>query len=103
MLPASTAALLLAGAGLATAATIPVSVGKNGLTFDPSTIHASVGDVVEFHYWPLNHSVVAGDFSSACRPASSGGFFSGFFPTKAGTVNVCSPAPFPPHPFSILN
>ncbi|KAK3897349.1 hypothetical protein C8A05DRAFT_39102 [Staphylotrichum tortipilum] len=87
MLPPSITALLLAGAALAAATTIPVSVGKNGLTFDPSMIHASVGDVIEFRYWPLNHSVVAGDFSSACRPASSGGFYSGFFPTKAGTVN----------------
>ena len=100
MLTPSTTALLLAGAGLAAAATIPVSVGKNGLTFDPSMIHAAVGDVIEFRYWPLNHSVVAGDFSSACRPASSGGFNSGFFPTKAGTVNVC---PRPLHPASPSN
>ena len=92
--------VLLAGAGLAAAATIPVSIGKNDMTFDPAIIHAAVGDVIEFRYWPWNHSVVAGDFSSACRPASSGGFFSGFFPTQAGTVNVTLPhfLPFPSPP-----
>ena len=91
----SSTALLLAGAGLAAAVTIiPVSVGKGGLTFAPNVIRAEVGDVIEFRYWPLNHSVVAGDFSNACRPAAYNGFFSGFFPTEAGDVNVtCSSSP----------
>jgi plastocyanin len=81
--------LLLAGTGLTAAVTIiPVSVGKSGLTFAPDMIRAQVGDVIEFRYWPLKHSVIAGDFSNACRPAASNGFFSGFFSTKAGTVNV---------------
>jgi plastocyanin len=89
--------LLLAGAGLAAAvAIIPVSVGKSGLTFAPNVIHAQVGDVIEFRYWPLNHSVVAGDFSNACRPAASNGFFSGFFSTKAGTINVLRTTLLPP-------
>ncbi len=81
--------LLLAGADLAAAVTtIPVSVGKTGITFDPDVIQAQVGDVIEFRYWPLNHSVVAGDFYNACRPAAFNGFFSGFFPTEVGAVNV---------------
>jgi plastocyanin len=93
----SSTTLLLAGAGLAAAVTIiPVSVGKSGLTFAPNVIYAQVGDVIEFNYWPLNHSVVAGDFSNACGPATSNGFFSGFFPTKAGTVNVIHTALLPP-------
>jgi plastocyanin len=71
-----------------------MSVGKTGLAFDPDVIQAQVGDVIEFGYWPLNHSVVAGDFSNACRPAAYNGFFSGFFPTEAGDVNVtCSSSP----------
>ncbi|KAL2262261.1 hypothetical protein VTK26DRAFT_1943 [Humicola hyalothermophila] len=87
---ASTKLVALAGlAGQAFAATIPVSVGRDGLTFDPNVIHAHEGDVIEFRFWPRNHSVVAGDFHDGCRPArrEGDGFFSGFFPTEPGTVN----------------
>ncbi|KAK4240543.1 hypothetical protein C8A03DRAFT_41961 [Achaetomium macrosporum] len=85
----SPSALLLVGlAAHAVATTIPVSVGRNGLTFEPNMIHAHEGDVIEFRFWPRNHSVVAGTFDSACRPASEGGFYSGFFPTQPGTVNA---------------
>ncbi len=84
----SPATFLLATASLAAASTIPVLVGKTGLTFEPNTIHANPGDVIEFQFFAKNHSVVAGDFTAACRPASSGGFYSGFFPTAAGVANV---------------
>ena len=82
---------LLLAAGLvmqAGATTIKVAVGKTGLTFDPNIIPAKVGDVLEFNFYPRNHSVVAGDFSKPCQPATSGGFFSGFFPTAVNTTNV---------------
>ncbi|KAH6856148.1 hypothetical protein B0I37DRAFT_366679 [Chaetomium sp. MPI-CAGE-AT-0009] len=81
-------AVFLAAAGLAAATTIPVSVGRNGLTFEPNVIRAHEGDVIEFRFWPRNHSVVAGDFTQACRPATDNGFFSGFFPTQPDTVNA---------------
>jgi plastocyanin len=71
-----------------------VSVGKNGLTFEPNEIRAQQGDVIEFRFWPRNHSVVAGDFNNPCRPAEDNGFFSGFFPTQQG-VNVRNAQP--PH------
>jgi plastocyanin len=90
----SSVTVLLAATGIAAAATIPVSVGMNGLTFEPNEIHAQQDDVIEFRFWPRNHSVVAGDFNNACRPAEENGFFSGFFPTQQG-VNVRSPQP--PH------
>ncbi|KAK4096843.1 hypothetical protein N658DRAFT_501091 [Parathielavia hyrcaniae] len=82
--------LILAASSLAKASShfIPVSVGKTGLTFEPNEIHAEEGDVIEFRFWPRNHSVVAGDFHSACRPAEDNGFSSGFFPTQNGTVNA---------------
>ncbi len=83
--------LLLATASLSAASTIPVLVGKTGLTFEPNLIHANQGDVIEFQFFAKNHSVVAGDFTTACRPASSGGFYSGFFPTAAGVANVRRP------------
>ncbi|KAK4233395.1 hypothetical protein C8A03DRAFT_19534, partial [Achaetomium macrosporum] len=61
--------------------------GGTNLTFEPNEIHAKEGDVIEFRFWPRNHSVVAGDFSEACRPARENGFFSGFFPTQQGQAN----------------
>ncbi|KAK3389618.1 Cupredoxin [Podospora didyma] len=74
----------------ASAATIKVAVGKVGLTFDPSTIPAKVGDIVEFTFYARNHSVVGGDFARPCQPAATGpaAFFSGFnFFTEANTTN----------------
>ncbi|KAL2267215.1 hypothetical protein VTJ83DRAFT_4492 [Remersonia thermophila] len=94
--------LLASAAGLSAAATIPVAVGQNGLRFTPDIIHAAVGDVIEFRFYPRNHSVVAGDFSHPCRPAAHGGFWSGFFPTPEATINdnvfrvtVAHPFPIP--------
>ncbi|KAL2022870.1 hypothetical protein VTK56DRAFT_4401 [Thermocarpiscus australiensis] len=87
MIPTTNIFLLAGVAAQAIASTIPVSVGKTGLTFEPNVIRAQQGDVIEFRFWALNHSVVAGDFANACQPAKQGGFFSGFFPTQANTVN----------------
>ncbi|KAK3687432.1 extracellular serine-rich protein [Podospora appendiculata] len=78
-------------AGLAVQATaystVKVVVGKTGLSFVPNNITAAVGDVLEFHFWAKNHSVVQGLWSEGCQPATHGGFFSGFFPTAAGVAN----------------
>jgi len=71
------------------AATIPIAVGRNGLTFTPNTVTATEGDVLEFRFWARNHSVVQGTWSTGCVPESNGGgFFSGFFPTPEGGPNV---------------
>ena len=72
----------------ANAATHRIDVGMDGFTFTPDSLTAAKGDELEFHYHPLNHSVVMGDFSNPCKPATSGGFFSGFMPTSSGE-NVC--------------
>jgi len=79
---------LLLAAGLALQAgakTIRVDVGKTGLSFTPNSFAADPNDVIEFWYYPRNHSVVAGRWNDACVPATSGGFYSGFFPTPEGT------------------
>ncbi|KID79307.1 uncharacterized protein G6M90_00g021020 [Metarhizium brunneum] len=93
-------ALFLALSAAAAAATIRVDVGEGGaFTFSPDTIKASTGDTLDFHFYPLNHSVVMGDFSSPCAPAKTGGFFSGFMPVSSGEatdsfqVNVNSTDP----------
>ncbi|KAK0659488.1 hypothetical protein QBC41DRAFT_331438 [Cercophora samala] len=80
--------LTLAGfVSQATAITWNVSVGKNGLTFEPNEIRAGAGDIIQFIFWPRNHSVVAGEFTRPCIPRLTGGFWSGFFPTAADTIN----------------
>ncbi|PNP43756.1 hypothetical protein TGAM01_v209508 [Trichoderma gamsii] len=71
---------------VASAKTIRIDVGQGGLTFTPNDITAAVGDILEFHYHPKNHSVVAADFATPCKPKAEGGFYSGFFPTT-GTEN----------------
>lgn len=77
--------LLLALSAAAAAATIRVDVGEGGaFTFSPDTIKAGAGDTLDFHFYPLNHSVVMGDFSNPCAPAKTGGFFSGFMPVSSG-------------------
>jgi len=66
--------------------------------FNPSTITAAQGDMVQFQFNPLNHSVVQGSFEKPCQPLS-GGFFSGFQSVMTGasmpsftiTVNSTDP------------
>ncbi|KAK3985172.1 hypothetical protein QBC44DRAFT_405497 [Cladorrhinum sp. PSN332] len=81
--------LLAAGLAVqASAIQFNVSVGRNGLSFEPNEIRATKDDVIEFRFWPRNHSVVAGRFNEACVPAPAGsGFYSGFLPTPADTIN----------------
>jgi plastocyanin len=90
---ASAALLSLAGA-----AKHIVDVGKNGLLeFSPNSTTANVGDIVEFHYYPKNHSVVQTSFASPCQFSLASPFFSGFMPTTSGeavsqsNTNVMNP------------
>ncbi|KAL7799121.1 Cupredoxin [Trichoderma ceciliae] len=70
---------------VASAKTIRIDVGENGaLNFTPDNLQASTGDILEFHYHSINHSVVAADFAKPCQPKAEGGFYSGFFPTSSG-------------------
>ncbi|KAL2178360.1 uncharacterized protein P884DRAFT_258452 [Thermothelomyces heterothallicus CBS 202.75] len=65
-----------------------VVAGRPGLRFDPENIVAEVGDVVEFHFLPRNHSVVEASFDAPCAPRDDSApgspttFFSGFFPVS---------------------
>jgi plastocyanin len=77
-----------------TGVTHRVTAGFNGLNFEPDNISAAIGDIIEFHFLPKNHSVVQSSFSNPCQPLStapntnthtSTGIFSGFnFATKDG-------------------
>lgn len=88
---------------LASGETIKITATSSN-TFDPATITASHGDILEFHFEPKNHSVVSGLYAFPCTPMQLGtGFFSGFsFNTTDGeadkvfrvTVNGTEPTPF---------
>jgi plastocyanin len=68
-----------------TGVTHSVVAGLAGLRFDPDNVVAQIGDVVEWHFLPKNHSVVRSSFSKPCEPLQDQGFFSGFnFATPEG-------------------
>ncbi|KAI5805586.1 Cupredoxin [Peziza echinospora] len=66
-----------------------VQVGdRNGtLRFFPDDLRVEVGELVQFHFYPQNHSIAQSTFANPCTPISAGnsttqGFFSGFMPVK---------------------
>ena len=67
-----------------TAVTHSVVAGRGGLKFDPDNVVAEVGDVIEWHFLRVNHSVVQSSFSKPCEPLvddvshEQTGFFAGF-------------------------
>lgn len=69
-----------------TGVTHSVVAGLGGLHFDPDNVVAEVGDIVEWHFLPKNHSVAQSSFAAPCIPDAEVpvSFFSGFQPTDAG-------------------
>ncbi|KAL8654924.1 MAG: hypothetical protein Q9226_003248 [Calogaya cf. arnoldii] len=66
---------------------VKVSNKKGDLTFEPNNLQVPAGHMVQFHFYPKNHSVVQSTFDQPCEPinnnnASVAGFFSGFMPVK---------------------
>ena len=59
-----------------------VSVGQGGFIFTPNTTVASVGQQVEFQFFPPNHTVTQSSFENPCQPLNSTSFFSGFMVTQ---------------------
>ncbi|KAK2020745.1 hypothetical protein LX32DRAFT_294603 [Colletotrichum zoysiae] len=74
-IPTSTAVL--------TTPTHSIAVGADGFVFSPKVIaNASIGDVLEFHFFPGGHSVARAEFEFPCIPyeytgTNKKGFFSG--------------------------
>ncbi|TVY20065.1 putative GPI-anchored cupredoxin [Lachnellula arida] len=70
----------------APAATHTVSVGADGFNFSPNQVFANVGDIIEYRFYPQNHSVARAAFgSNPCIPYEDTGpgrvgFWSGFRP-----------------------
>ena len=73
---------------LSLAKSISIGVGQGGLVFKPESVTADVGDLLQFHFYPKNHSLVQGTFSSPCQPLTgglyNGGVYSGFMPEETG-------------------
>ncbi|KAF3765717.1 hypothetical protein M406DRAFT_289940 [Cryphonectria parasitica EP155] len=70
-----------------TGVTHSVVAGLGGqLIFDPDNVVAEVGDIVEWHFLPKNHSVAQSSFAKPCVPDADlyEPFFSGFQPTASG-------------------
>ncbi|KAF2099143.1 hypothetical protein NA57DRAFT_76375 [Rhizodiscina lignyota] len=66
-------------------ATHRVIAGFNGmLRYEPENIVAEIGDLVEVHYLPKNHSFAQSSFQKPCVPINDDAKFSGFMPTKEG-------------------
>ncbi|ROV87303.1 hypothetical protein VPNG_10400 [Cytospora leucostoma] len=61
------------------AKTVIIRTTADAPFFDPTNTTADVGDILEFHFKAHNRSVVQGDYDRPCQPASTGGFYSGFF------------------------
>lgn len=85
-LPTATSPDLISRTVSLTGVTHSVVAGLGGaLVFDPDNVVAEVGDVVEWHYLPKNHSTAQSSFGSPCQPLNTGnGFFSGFPATASG-------------------
>ncbi|KAL1967465.1 hypothetical protein VTN77DRAFT_3250 [Rasamsonia byssochlamydoides] len=71
-----------------------VQVGQNGsLTFSPDNLQVNPGEMVQFQFWPKNHSVVQSSFESPCTPIDTvqpnvTGFKSGFMPVSASATTI---------------
>jgi len=60
--------------------------------YQPDTIFAAIGDVVEWNFYPLNHSVVRAAYGYPCIPYEYTGhgltgFFSGIQDLEDGIPN----------------
>jgi len=75
-------------AACVSAASITVKVGENGaLTFTPSSVNATKGDVIAFQFLAGNHSVTQSTFDNPCTKSATG-VDSGFQPVAAGSSQV---------------
>ncbi|TFK20403.1 hypothetical protein FA15DRAFT_647056 [Coprinopsis marcescibilis] len=80
----------LAAASLVSAETFTVVVGKdNALVYDPPTVTAKQGDIVEFQFLNKNHTVTQSTFASPCVPKADG-VDSGFQSVPAGAQTIPS-------------
>ncbi|MCJ1317338.1 hypothetical protein MMC15_002661 [Xylographa vitiligo] len=79
-----------AATALAQNTTHRVTVGADGkLAYNPTTVFANTGDLVQFEFYPSNHSVTQSNPSTPCVPLSNG-FFSGFIYEANGSTTAAT-------------
>ncbi|KAF2129780.1 hypothetical protein P153DRAFT_289438 [Dothidotthia symphoricarpi CBS 119687] len=71
------------------------TTADRGLHFEPENVVAEIGDMIEVHFLPKNHTFVQSSFDKPCEPLEGGqGVFSGFnFFTSVGEA---------PHVFNFM-
>ena len=72
---------------------VKVSNMNKTLVFEPNNIQAAPGSMVQFQFYPMNHSVVQAAFAAPCQPINNvmptvQGFFSGFMPVTGTETAV---------------
>jgi len=85
------ATFLAIGAVFAQNNTILVQVGANGgLTYDPPSVMANVGDIVAFQFMAKNHTVTQSTFASPCAimTTPAPGIDSGFQAVAANATEI---------------
>ncbi|CAA9960747.1 hypothetical protein PTMSG1_04131 [Pyrenophora teres f. maculata] len=81
-----------AAAGMTKTHVVMVGGSNGSLVFLPADIQAAAGDLVQFQFYPKNHSVVQSTFDNPCvpiqniMPNKTDAFFSGFMPTNASAA-----------------
>lgn len=86
-----TAAVLSALPLLASAANQTIMVGaNNGLTFDPPSVNASVGDTLTFQFMSKNHTLTQSTFAAPCSNISDSGIDSGFQAVATNATSIPS-------------
>jgi len=88
MMPPSSTSSASSATGSVTVHVIKVSDKNGSLIYSPASTNIPVGEMVQWHFYPKNHSVVQAAFSNPCEPISNvmpnmTTFFSGYMPVKA--------------------
>ncbi|MCJ1302301.1 hypothetical protein MMC08_005104 [Hypocenomyce scalaris] len=78
-----------APSGMVSVQVVKVSNKNGSLQYEPNNIQAEAGTMVQFQFYPKNHSVVQSTFDQPCQPINNiqsnvTGFFSGFMPVAEG-------------------
>jgi len=73
--------------------------GGSTLTYNPTTVNASVGDTIAFQFQSKNHTVSQSTFAAPCQlmTTPAAGIDSGFMPVPAGSTS------FPEWSFTVTN
>ncbi|RPA97272.1 hypothetical protein L873DRAFT_1691497 [Choiromyces venosus 120613-1] len=71
---------------------VQVGDAAGALKFYPEVVTAVPGDLVQFQFYPRNHSVAQSSFDKPCQPLAptngSAGFWSGFMPVSASSTRM---------------